>query len=85
MNARQRRILAAIFEMPIRRDIRWADFESLVNALGGTVTSGSGSHRRIVLKETKFNTVKPHPDAILKVYQVKQFRENLKSLKITPK
>jgi hypothetical protein len=85
VNARQRRTLAALFEMPIRRDIRWADFESLVNALGGTVTSGSGSHRRIVLKGTKFNTVKPHPDAILKVYQVKQFRENLKSLKITPK
>jgi hypothetical protein len=37
------------------------------------------------IEETKFNTVKPHPDAILKVYQVKQFRENLKSLKVTPR
>lgn len=84
MNSRQEKTLAAIFEKPVRSDIRWAAFESLVVALGGTVTAGSGSHWRIVLKGLKFNLVKPHPKPILKVYQVREIREKLEILGITP-
>jgi hypothetical protein len=84
MNSRQEKTLAAIFEKPPRNDIRWAAFESLVKALGGMVTAGSGSHRRIVLGKLKFSLVKPHPKSILKVYQVRELREKLEILGITP-
>ena len=76
--------MAAIVEKPVRSDIRWAAFGGLVGALGGTVTAGSGSHRRIVLGGLKLNFVKPHPKPIMKVYQVLEFREKLEILGITP-
>ncbi len=84
MNSRQEKTLAAIFEEPVRNDIRWTAFESLMKALGGAVTAGSGSHRRIVLGELKFILVKPHPKPVLKVYQVRELRGKLEILGITP-
>ena len=42
MNAKQRRTLAAIFARPTSATIKFADVESLVKALGGTITGEHG-------------------------------------------
>lgn len=48
MNKRQRATLDAVFEKPVRQDIRWSDIEQLIRALGGTLEEREGS--RVALK-----------------------------------
>jgi hypothetical protein len=43
MNRKQRTTLAAIFENPVRSNVRWADVMSLFDALGCAVSEGRGS------------------------------------------
>lgn len=42
MNARQRRTLSAIFEMPVRSDVGWSEIESLLGAIGADLSEGRG-------------------------------------------
>ena len=82
MNSRQRGTLASFFETPVRKDIRWSDFVSLVKALGGEVKSGKGSHMKVDLRGVKFSITRPHPKAVLKPYQVRDVRQALEGLGI---
>lgn len=82
MNSRQRGTWASFFEIPVRKDIRWPDFVSLIKALDGSVTPGKGSHMKVELRGVKFNIVRPHPKAVLKAYQVRQIRSRLERLRI---
>jgi hypothetical protein len=61
MNKRQRRTLEAIFTKPVPQDIRWAEIESLIRALGGDVEERDGS--RVALKLNGMRAVfhRPHP------------------------
>lgn len=77
MNKKQRSTFDAIFAEPIKRNIAWNDVVSLVNALGGTVTQGSGSRVRFDLNDISLNIHSPHPQKELKKYQVKAVREFL--------
>lgn len=61
MNARQRRTLGAIFEMPIRSDVGWADIESLFEALGAELGEGRGSRVRVSLNGVDAVFHRPHP------------------------
>jgi HicA toxin of bacterial toxin-antitoxin, len=60
MNKKQRRVLEAIFVEPVR-SVRWADIESLFNALGGDVTEGAGSRVRVALNGVRAVFHRPHP------------------------
>lgn len=62
MNGKQRKTLAAIGETPTRSDIRWAEIESLLRALGAEMSEGRGSRLRIRLNETRFVVHRPHPE-----------------------
>ena len=59
--SKQQKILAAIFTDPIRADVKWRDVESLLESLGGTISSGGGSRRRIVLNGVRAVFHRPHP------------------------
>ena len=50
LNSRQRRTLEAVFQRPVRADIRWDEIVSLLEACGANVSeSSSGSRVRVEL------------------------------------
>jgi len=61
MNAKQRKVLAAIFARPPPSDLRWADIENLLIALGAERSEGSGSRVRFVLSGVFAVFHRPHP------------------------
>jgi hypothetical protein len=58
---KQQRTLTMIFEEPTRRDVRWADIESLMRALGAELSEGRGSRVRVALGDVKAVFHRPHP------------------------
>jgi hypothetical protein len=61
MNAKHRRTLAAIFDDPVRADVRWGDIESLLVALGAKISEGRGSRVRVRLGAEEAVFHRPHP------------------------
>ena len=61
LSSKPTRTLAAIFENPVRADIRWADIETLLRALGADIKQGSGSRVRVTLSDRHMNIHVPHP------------------------
>lgn len=61
MNAKHRRTLAAIFVRPISSDIRWADVEALLVALGAECSEGRGARVRFRLNGEEAVFHRPHP------------------------
>ncbi len=85
MNRRNRRTLEAIFEQPTRSDVRFAELESLLRALGARKLKRKGSRRCFVLPEgAVINLHEPHPRPELAKYQVEALREFLEARGITP-
>jgi len=77
MNASQRRTLEAVFTRPVRQDIRWAQIERLIIALGGIVQTREGS--RVVFKLNGMRAVfhRPHPAPTTDRNTVKDLRDFL--------
>lgn len=86
MNNRLRRTLEAVFETPTRPNIKFADLERLLIALGGTLYESRGSAIRITFPEgVQFNAHRPHPRKEAKRYQVEDARAVLRFLGKEPK
>jgi len=64
MNAKQLRVLEAIFERPTRAHLRWSDIKCLLIALGAERSEGRGSRVRFLLNgvEAVFHRPHPHPE-----------------------
>lgn len=77
MNSRHRKTLAAIFARPTSASIVFADIESLVKALGGSVSEREGSRVRVELNGEQWRCHRPHPGKEAKLYQVEEARELL--------
>ncbi len=84
MNAKHRRTLAAVFARPTSASIVFTDIESLVKALGGTVTEREGWRVRIELRAEEWRCHRPHPGKEAKRYQVEEFRELLRRIGVEP-
>ena len=61
MAARHQKILALIFENPIRSDVNWADIMALLRHLGAEISEGKGSRGRIALNGIRAVFHRPHP------------------------
>ena len=61
MQGKHRRTLEAVFENPVRADIRWKDIESLLGACGAEITEGRGSRVRVALRGIRAVFHRPHP------------------------
>lgn len=61
MNKKQRKVLEAIFERPIKSNIRWSDIETLLISLGAEISQGNGSRVRICLNGIRAVFHRPHP------------------------
>jgi hypothetical protein len=83
-NARQRRTLAAVFTHPTPGSILFADIESLIVALGGSVVERAGSRVKITLGTEQWHCHRPHPGKEARRYQVEEVRELLERAGIRP-
>jgi len=84
MKAKHRRILEAIFAVPMRGGIIFSDIEALIIALGGDVREGAGSRVVFELKGSRQYLHRPHPGKEARKYQVEELREWLKELEVKP-
>ena len=84
VNSKQRKTLDAIYEIPVRSDIRWADIESLLKALGADLSEGRGSRRRIVLNGIPATFHRPHPKPVTDKGSVRSMRRFLEGAGVRP-
>ena len=84
MNAKHRKTLQAIFAKPTSPAVIFSDIESLVIALGGTVTEREGSRVKIMLQGEQWHCHRPHPGKQAKCYQVEEAREVLERVGVKP-
>ena len=84
MNAKQRKILAAIFGKPTPADLRWMDIESLLIALGAERSEGSGSRVRIMLNGVFAVFHRPHPKPVTDKGAVVAVRKLLEAAGVKP-
>ena len=84
MNAKHRKTLAAVFTRPTSASIAFSAIESLVVALGGSVTEREGSRVKITLHGEQWHCHRPHPGKEAKRYQVEEARELLERVGVKP-
>ncbi len=61
INKKHQKILANIFEEPVKSNVLWSDIEKLLIALGAEISEGSGSRIRIYLNGIRAVFHRPHP------------------------
>jgi hypothetical protein len=84
MNSKQRKTLIAIFADPVPANIRWDDIESLLIAIGRQMIEGSGSRVHFSYRGVIGTFHRPHPEKEAKRYQVRDAREYLAKIGVTP-
>lgn len=84
MNGKQRKTLVAIFQYPVSASIDWADVKSLLLAVGCELVEGSGSRVRFVFEGRIASFHRPHPEKEAKRYQVRDARQFLTDIGVTP-
>jgi len=84
VNAKQRKTLQSIFARPTSATIVFADIESLLRALGGTIKEREGSRISVDLRGEQWRCHRPHPGKEAKRYQVEEARELLQRAGVTP-
>lgn len=84
MNNRHRKTLAAVFKDPVSGSIEWADIEKLLVAAGARTIEGRGSRVRFEAGREVVTFHRPHPAKEAKRYQVRDAREFLERIGVTP-
>ena len=84
MNKTHRKTLEAIFQQPVPVSLEWRKIESLFQAVGAELIEGAGSRVRFELNGVIGTFHRPHPKKEAKPYQVRDAREFLEKVGITP-
>ena len=84
MNSKHRKTLVAVFAEPTSGTIGWATIEALLISAGCTVLEGSGSRVRFEHGGLIASFHRPHPAKEAKRYQVRDAREFLTKIGVTP-
>ena len=84
MNSKQRKILADIFSSPTRKNLVWADIESLLLAIGCEIVEGDGSRVAFLRDGQKADFHRPHPGKEALPYQVRNARNFLRKIGVEP-
>ena len=84
MNSKQAKILATVFADPVSGTIAWSDIERLLLAAGARAIEGAGSRVRFECKGVMVSFHRPHPAKEAKRYQVRDAREFLTKIGVTP-
>lgn len=84
MNSKQKMILEAVFTDPLSPSIAWSDVETLLVSVGCRMIEGRGSRVRFERGGMIQTFHRPHPESVAKRYQVREAREFLIRLGVTP-
>ena len=84
MNSKQRKTLAAVFKDPASGTIEWAAIENLLVADGADLIEGNGSRVKFEKDGIIASFHRPHPAKEAKRYQVRDAREFLIQIGVTP-
>jgi hypothetical protein len=84
MNQKHQRTLEAIFDEPVRSNIRWRDIEGMLKAAGADITEGEGSRVRIALNGVRAVFHQPHPRKETDKGAVRSMRRFLTEAGVTP-
>lgn len=84
MNNRHRKTIETVFRDPVSGSIEWADIEALPLASGCRIIEGSGSRVRFEKDGIVANFHRPHPAKEAKKYQVRDARDFLLKIGMTP-
>jgi hypothetical protein len=84
MKNTHRKTLEVIFRQPIPANLEWRRIESLFLAIGAKVIEGSGSRVRFALNGVVSTLHRPHPQKEAKPYQVRDAKDFLEKVGITP-
>ena len=84
MNSKHRKTLAAVFTDPVSGTIEWMAIEGLLLAAGAQRIEGRGSRVRFEKDGEIANFHRPHPSKDAKRYQVRDARDFLERIKVTP-
>jgi len=84
MNQKHRQTLEAVFDDPVRSNIRWRDIEGMLMAAGAEITEGAGSRVRIALNGVRAVFHRPHPQKETDRGAVRSVRRFLIEAGVTP-
>jgi hypothetical protein len=84
MNNKHRKTLDVLFADPANGNLEWARIEALLIAVGCKVIEGRGSSVTFEKDGHRANFHRPHPRKEALKYRVKDAREFLMNLEITP-
>lgn len=84
MNSKHRKTLALVFKSPATGTIEWVSVERLLIAAGARLIEGSGSRVRFEKDGVIATFHRPHPAKEAKRYQVRDAREFLIQIGVTP-
>ena len=84
MNSKHRKTLVAVFTDPVSGTIEWMAIEGLLLAAGAQRIEGRGSRVRFEKDGEIANFHRPHPSKEAKRYQVRDARDFLERIKVTP-
>ncbi len=84
MNSKQRSTLATVFANPTPANIEWSAIENLLIAVGCRAREGRGSRVRFERNGVVATFHRPHPGKEAKPYQVRDARDYLAKLGVTP-
>lgn len=76
--------LEAVFAVPTKSNIPFADIETLIVSLGGEVREGKGAAVVFELHRRRLFLHRPHPQKEAKRYQVAKIRQLLQSVGVKP-
>ena len=84
LSKKHQRTLAAIFSKKVPATLPWRRIEALFMALGATKEEGRGSSVTFKLRDKEAMFHRPHPRKEAKRYQVREARDFLGEVGITP-
>ena len=84
MNSKHRKTLAIVFADPVSGTIDWVAIENLLLAAGARLIEGRGSRVRFEKGGKVATFHRPHPAKEAKRYQVRDARDFLERIGVTP-
>jgi len=84
LSNKHKKTLAAIFEAPTPKNLKFASVKSLLNALGATIEERKPSHFSVELNGVRRVQVRPHPGNEMPAYYVEKMRQFLAAAGVEP-
>lgn len=76
LNRKQTKLIEAIFAVPTRANIKFADIEKLLISCGAEKYEGSGSRVAFIMSSgLKWEAHRPHPKKEARKYQIESLRD----------